>query len=79
METSELKNSVLNHIESADEQLLKLMRALAESYENQDISTSSLSDNHYRILDERRRSHLTGESKSLSWGEVKRNARNSKK
>ena len=79
METSELKNSVLNHVESADEQLLKLMKALAESYENLDSSTSSLSEKHYEILDERRRSHLAGESKSLTWGEVKRNARNAKK
>lgn len=67
METSELKNSVLNHVESADEQLLKLMKALAESYENQHISTSSLSEKHYEILDERRRSHLAGESKSFTW------------
>ena len=79
METSELKNSVLNHIKFADEQLLKLMKALAESYENQDISRSSLSESHYEILDERRRSHLAGESESLTWDQVKKNARNAKK
>ena len=79
METSELKNSVLNHIKFADEQLLKLMKALAESYENQDISRSSLSESHYEILDERRRSHLAGESESLTRDQVKKNARNAKK
>ena len=79
METSELKNSVLNHVNSADEQLLKLMKALAESYENHDSSTSSLSERHYEILDERRRSHLAGESKSFTWDQVKKNVRNAEK
>lgn len=65
METSKLKNSVLKHVESADEQLLKLMKALAESYENQDISTSSLSEKQYEILDERRRSHLAKKGNPL--------------
>ena len=76
MEISELKNSVLNYVESADERLLKLLKALAESYENTDNSTSSLSVKDYEILDERRRSHLAGKSKSLTWEQVKKNARN---
>lgn len=76
MKISELKNRVLNRIKSADDQLLKLMKALTESSENQDNVTSPLSENHYKILDERRSRHLTGESESLSWEQVKKNARN---
>lgn len=79
MEISDLKNSVLNHIKSADERLLKLMKALAESYENQGNSVSSLSEKHYGILEERRNRHLAGESKSLTWEQVKNNARNTRK
>ena len=79
METSELKNTVLNHVKSADEELLKLMKALAESYESQGSSDFSLSENQYKILGERRRAHLAGESESLSWEQVKKNARNAKK
>lgn len=79
MEISDLKNSILNHVESPDEQLLKLMKALAESYENQNFSTSSLCEKQYEILDERRRSHLARESKSLTWYQGKRDARNAKK
>ena len=79
METSELKNSVLNYVETADERLLKLMEALAESYKNLDSPSVSLSQSQYEILNERRQRHLAGESKSLTWEQVKTNVRNSKK
>jgi len=80
MEISELKNRVLDHIDTADERLLKLMKALAESYENQEKSaTSSLSEKQYEILEKRRKSHFAGESKSLTWEQTKKNARNGKK
>ena len=79
METSELKNSVLSYVETADERLLKLMEALAESYKNLDSPSVSLSERQYEILNERRQRHLAGESKSLTWEQVKANARNSKK
>ncbi len=78
MEISELKNRVLDHIETADEQLLKLLNALAESYEFQEKS-SSLSKGQYEILEKRRKSHFAGESKSLTWEQTKKNARNGKK
>lgn len=79
MEISELKNSVLNHIEVADERLLKLMKALAESYENNEIADNALSPKQYGILEERRLRHIAGESKSLTWEQVKQHARNAKK
>ena len=33
-----MKSSVLNYVETADERLLKLMEALAESYKNLDLT-----------------------------------------
>lgn len=36
-----------------------------------------LSDEQKRILDERRKRHLNGESKSYSWAEVKKKAKKS--
>ena len=79
MEISELKNSVLDHIETADERLLKLMKALAESYENSGNAENVLSEKQYEILEERRLRHIAGEGKSLTGEQVKQKARNAKK
>ncbi len=79
MEISELKNSVLDHIEIADERLLKLMKALAESYENNENVENTLSEKQCEMLEKRRLRHIAGESKSLSWEQVKQSARNVKK
>ena len=78
MESSELKNNVLHYVETADERLLKLMEALAESYKNLDSRSVSLSERQYEILKERRQRHLAGESNSLTWDQVKTNVWNSK-
>lgn len=59
---------------TADVRLLKMIKALAESYQNDEQETS-LSNEHYQILDQRREAHLKGESKSLTWEQVKQNAR----
>lgn len=55
------------------------MKALAESYENQNDSIYTLSEKQHGILDRRRRKHLAGESKTFIWEQVKENARNAKK
>lgn len=75
MEMLDLKKSVLEHVDKADERLLKLMKALAESYEEDAADSFSLSDEQYQIIEKRRESYFRGESKSLSWEEVKANAR----
>ncbi len=66
MEISELKNSVLDLVETADERLLKLMIALAESYENNDTADITISKKQYEILNSRRERHFVGESNSLT-------------
>ncbi|MDW5290856.1 addiction module protein [Formosa sp. PL04] len=78
MATIDLRNTVKEYVNSADVRLLKLMKALAESYQK-DEEELSLSENQYQIIDDRRKSHLKGESKSFTWEEVKDNARNAAK
>ena len=50
------------------------MKALAESYEN-DEQELTLSEEQYEMIDKRREAHLTGLSKSFTWEEVKQNAK----
>lgn len=65
-----------DYINQADERLLKMIKALAETYQNESRQTTSLNEENYQILDERREAHLKGESKSFTWKQVKQNARN---
>ncbi|PKG44060.1 hypothetical protein [Psychroflexus sp. MES1-P1E] len=67
MATIDLRNTVKEYINTADIRLLKMTKALAESYQN---------DEQYQMIDKRREAHLKGESKSFTWEQVKQNARN---
>ena len=75
MATIDLKNTVREYINTADVRLLKMMKALAESYQN-DEEELTLSEEQYQLIDKRREAHLKGESKSFTWEQVKQNARN---
>ena len=75
MTTIDLRNTVKDYINRADKRLLKMMIALAESYQN-DEDELILSAEQYEMIDKRRDSHLKGENKSFTWEEVKQNARN---
>lgn len=77
MTTLDLRNTVREYVNKADIRLLKMIKALAESYEN-DEQELTLSEEHYRMIDERREAHLKGESKTFTWEQVKQNARNVK-
>lgn len=77
MTTLDLRNTVKEYVNTADIRLLKMIKALAESYEN-DEQELTLSEEHYRMIDERREAHLKGESKTFTWEQVKQNARNVK-
>ncbi|CAH8282732.1 hypothetical protein EV196_101587 [Mariniflexile fucanivorans] len=76
MATLDLKKSVLKYIDEADERLLKLMKALAESYQEDSQEDFLLNEDDYYKLDKRRDLHLKGKSASNTWDEVKKNARN---
>ncbi|MDT0651104.1 addiction module protein [Autumnicola edwardsiae] len=75
MATIDLRNTVKEYINTADVRLLKMIKALAETYQN-DEQELTLSEEQYQMLDKRREAHLKGESKSLTWEQVKQNARN---
>lgn len=75
MATIDLRNTVKDYVNTADVRLLKMMKALAETYQN-DEQELSLSEEQYQMIDKRREAHLKGESKSFTWEQVKENARN---
>lgn len=77
MATIDLRNTVREYVKNADVRLLKLMKAVAESYQN-DEQEITLTENQYQLIDKRREAHLKGESVSFSWEQVKQNARNAK-
>ncbi len=75
MSTIDLRDTVKEYINTADIRLLKMIKALAESYQN-DEQELMLSEEQYQMIDKRREAHLKGESKSFTWEQVKQNARN---
>lgn len=75
MATIDLRNIVKDYVNTADVRLLKMMKALAETYQN-DEQELTLSEEQYQMIDKRREAHLKGESKSFTWEQVKENARN---
>jgi len=74
MATTDLRSTVQEYINSADARLLKMIKALVESYQK-DEQELMLSEDQYQLIDKRRRAHLNGDSESFSWDQVKQNAR----
>ena len=74
MTTLDLRKTVKQYINTADIRLLKMIKALAESYQN-DEQELTLTKEQYELIDKRREAHLKGESKSFTWEQVKQNAR----
>ena len=68
----ELRDLISQYVSTADERLLKIVKAVMESYHEDELT---LTEEQYKILNERRERHLKGESKSFTWEEVKQNAR----
>jgi phosphoribosylanthranilate isomerase len=71
----DLRDIVSEYINTADIRLLKMIKALAESYQN-DEQELTLSEKQYLMIDKRREAHLKEESQSFTWEQVKQNARN---
>lgn len=74
---TDLKKEVQEYVDTADTRLLKMIKALAETYQN-DEQELSLSEEQYQMIDRRREAHAKGLTKSLTWEEVKQNARKAK-
>lgn len=74
MATLDLRKTVKQYVDGADIRLLKMIKALAESYQN-DEHELTLTKEYYQLIDKRREAHLKGDSKSFTWDQVKQNAR----
>lgn len=79
METLDLRNTVKEYVNTADIRLLKMIKALAESYQSDEQETFVLSEEQYQIIDKRREAHIKNEGQSFTWEQVKQNARNAAK
>ncbi|MHA7864960.1 hypothetical protein [Flagellimonas marinaquae] len=75
MATIDLRKTVKEYVDAADIRLLKMIKALAESYQK-DEQELTLDEEQYQMIGMRREAHLKGESKSHTWEQVKKNARN---
>ncbi|WP_246997902.1 addiction module protein [Arenibacter sp. F26102] len=75
MASIDLRNTVREYIDKADIRLLKMIKALVESYQN-DEQEFTLSEEQYQMIDKRKEAHVNEESNSLTWEQVKQNARN---
>lgn len=75
MASIDLRNTVREYIDKADIRLLKMIKALAESYQN-DEQELTLSEEQYQMIDKRKEAHVNEESNTLTWEQVKQYARN---
>ena len=77
METTfDIRKKIHEFIDHADERILRIFNAIIAS-ENQEKAEPNLSETFYEELDKRKDRHLTGESASYTWSEVKERARES--
>ncbi len=75
----ELKETVIKSLENADERLLKMIKALVESYNEEEAYPSTLNEEYYRIINRRRMEYLEDPEDIYTWEEVKENIRNASK
>ena len=70
MATVDLKKNVLDYVKNADDRLLRMIKALVESYQETD-EHPGLSEAHKKILDERLADHKENPDSGREWSEVK--------
>jgi hypothetical protein len=78
MTTAAIRKQLMNYIADADEKKIKGMYLLFEE-EIKSYKQPKLSGRQLKILDEERKSHLAGETRSFSWAEAKQIIRGKKK
>ena len=79
MEAEALKKTVLKYIDEADERLLKILKALIESYQEGEKNQPELYEENYEEIDRRREAYLEDPEDSYTWDEVKESIRNASK
>jgi len=70
MATVDLKKNVLDYVNNADERLLKMIKALVESYRETD-DYPELSELQKKLLDQRLADHSENPESGKEWSEVK--------
>lgn len=70
MATVNLKKNVLDYVNSADDRLLKMIKALVESYLETE-GRHELSEAHKKILDQRLADHKKNPNSGREWSAVK--------
>lgn len=64
----ELRNLISEYVSTADERLLKIVKAVMESYHEDELT---LTEEHKKILDQRLADHKANPKSGRSWKEVK--------
>ncbi len=77
MTTTSIRKKLINYIAGADEKKVKGMYLLFED-EIESEKSFILSDAQLKILDQERKAHINGESKSYTWAEAKKIIRGKK-
>jgi len=70
MATADLKKSVQDYIDNADERLLKLIKVLVETYQEGETDYE-ISEEHKKILDQRLADHKADPETGKDWTELK--------
>lgn len=76
MKTTKLRETVIEYMNNADGELLKMVKELTEKYQIEQHRKSNLSDEQYKIVRERREKHQEGKTKTISLTEIKENVGN---
>jgi len=78
MAPNAIRKKLITYLADADDKKVKAIYALFEEEINQE-SSFKLSDEHLKIIEERRAKHLSGKSKSYTWQEVHDSIRKKRK
>ncbi len=79
MEAEALKKTVLNYIDDADDRLLRMIKALIESYQEDNSGNPDVTEAQFSEIDRRRETYLEDPEDSYTWDEVKESIRNASK
>ena len=78
MTTTLIQKKLISYLENADEKKVKAVYTIFEDEINEENSFT-LSEEHIKILDTKKKKHLSGKSKSYTWEDAKKIIRGEKK
>jgi hypothetical protein len=71
MESTEIRKKLHEYVEKGDEKLLRLMYAIAKTYEEDNDFEYELTEDEISLLEERRSKRLQNESKVYNWNDAR--------